>query len=50
MMKYREKYREYTGVYRANIGAYDAGPMDPVGVIMPIFLSIPAAIHPYRYA
>lgn len=32
---------EYTGLYRANIGAYGAGPMGPIGVIMPISLSIP---------
>lgn len=50
MMKYREKYREYTGAYRAIDGVCDAGPFRPIGVIMPISLSIPAAVRPYRYA
>ena len=48
--KYSGTYREYTSVYRANIGAYGAGPMVPVGVTMPISLFIAAAIRPYRYA
>lgn len=48
--KYREKYQEYIGVYRANIGAYGAGTRGSVGVIMPISPTIAAAIHPYRYA
>ena len=38
-----ETYREYTGAYRAIDGACDAGPFRPIGVIMPISLSIPAA-------
>lgn len=48
--KYSGTSREYTGVYRANIGAYGAGPMGPVGVVMPISLLITAAIHRNRYA
>ena len=48
--KYIGTYREYTGAYRAIDGAYDAGPFRPIGVIMLISLSIPAAVHPYRYA
>lgn len=41
--KYRENCQEYTGVY-------GAGRFRPVGVIMPISLTIPAAIHRNRYA
>lgn len=48
--KYSRTYLEYTGLYRANIGAYGAGPMGPVGVIMPISLPITAATHRNRYA
>ena len=48
--KYSRTYLEYTGVYRANIGAYGAGTRGSVGVIMPISPTIAAAIHPYRYA
>lgn len=43
MMKYREKYREYTGVY-------GAGMFGSIGVIMPISLPITAATHRNRYA
>lgn len=41
---YGEIYRtywEYTGAYRAIDGVCDAGPFRPIGVIMPISLSIP---------
>ncbi len=48
--KYRENCQEYTGVYRAIDGVCDAGPFRPIGVIMPISLSIPTAVRPYRYA
>lgn len=48
--KYVGTYREYTGAYRAIDGVYDAGPFCPIGVIMPISLSILSAVHPYRYA
>lgn len=48
--KYSGTSREYTGVYRANIGAYGDGPIGFVGVIMPISPTIAAAIRPYRYA
>lgn len=41
MAKYIGTYREYTGAYRAIDGVYDAGPFRPIGVIMPISLSIP---------
>lgn len=50
MMKYREKYREYTGAYRAIDGVCDAGPFRPIGVIMPISLPITAATHRNCYA
>lgn len=39
--KYSGTSREYTGVYRAIDGVCDAGPFRPIGVIMPISLSIP---------
>ena len=48
--KYIGTYREYTGAYRAIDGVCDAGPFRPIGVIMPISLSILRAVRPYRYA
>lgn len=39
--KYIGTYWEYTGAYRTIDGVCDAGPFRPIGVIMPISLSIP---------